>query len=118
MRAEDRFDLPYAEYVEVVGRRVAHARGRAGLSQLEMARQCGISRAMIASVELGRAAPSLKTLFRIASVTRTTVASLTNADVDVAPVVVKEFQAVNEVFTRLNLPTPKAVRGGQYGEEG
>lgn len=54
--------------VNKIGDVLKSARKKAGLTQLELSRMIGVSRAYYADVERGRYAPSLKVLSRLADI--------------------------------------------------
>lgn len=57
---------PEARYADGVGKALAQARARAGLSQSELARRSGLKQAEVSKIERGQANPTLKTLGRLA----------------------------------------------------
>jgi transcriptional regulator with XRE-family HTH domain len=62
-------ELSEAKLYQIIGRRIAQARGRAkpkAISQAELASRAGLTRGSIANIERGHQHPPIETLFRLA----------------------------------------------------
>ena len=68
---DDKSEVPSAKgvdenLVEIVGGNLRRFRTRRGLSLDRLAKVCGVSRAMLGQIELGRSAPTINVLWKIA----------------------------------------------------
>jgi transcriptional regulator with XRE-family HTH domain len=57
---------PPVNLVGIVGENLRRLRTRRGLSLERLAKACGVSRAMLGQIELGRSAPTINVLWKIA----------------------------------------------------
>jgi transcriptional regulator with XRE-family HTH domain len=70
-----------------VGANLRRLRSRRGLSLERLARRAGVSRAMLSQIELGRSAPTINSLWKVARALDVTFASLVAQRNDSTPVV-------------------------------
>lgn len=71
---------PAAELAAVVGRNLRRLRTRQGHSLEKLAKLSGVSRGMLGQIELGRSAPTIGLLWKIATALDVTFATLTASD--------------------------------------
>ncbi|GGF25376.1 transcriptional regulator [Aliidongia dinghuensis] len=71
---------PAAELAAIVGRNLRRLRTRRGYSLERLAKLSGVSRGMLGQIELGRSAPTIGLLWKIATALDVTFATLTAAD--------------------------------------
>ncbi|PWC74185.1 helix-turn-helix domain-containing protein [Azospirillum sp. TSH64] len=76
----------------ILGRHLRRLRTRQGLSLERLARLSGVSRAMLGQIELGRSAPTITVLWKIARALDVTLASLTRFTEQGGVVVVRQSQ--------------------------
>jgi transcriptional regulator with XRE-family HTH domain len=70
-----------------VGANLRRLRSRRGLSLERLARRAGVSRAMLSQIELGRSAPTINSLWKVARALNVTFAALVAPRGDTTPVV-------------------------------
>jgi transcriptional regulator with XRE-family HTH domain len=78
------------DFLPVVGANLRRLRTRRGLSLERLARRSDVSRAMLSQVELGRSAPTINVLWKIARALGVTFSALLTTNLDTAPVVMRE----------------------------
>ncbi|WP_247894385.1 helix-turn-helix domain-containing protein [Azospirillum sp. B510] len=76
----------------ILGRHLRRLRTRQGLSLERLARLSGVSRAMLGQIELGRSAPTITVLWKIARALDVTLASLTRFTEQGGVVVVRQSE--------------------------
>jgi len=64
------------------GKRIQNLRKKRGLTQAELAEECGLSNNFIASMERGATAPSMETLDKLARVLHTDISALFDFEAD------------------------------------
>lgn len=79
---------PVDSLAPAVGANLRRLRTRRGLSLERLARRAGLSRGMLSQVELGRSAPTINSLWKIARALNVTFAALVAERSDTAPTVV------------------------------
>jgi len=77
----------------ILGRNLRRLRTRQGLSLERLARVSGVSRAMLGQIELGRSAPTITLLWKIARALEVSIAALTSASTQEGVVVLRQAQA-------------------------
>jgi transcriptional regulator with XRE-family HTH domain len=78
---------PVDSLAPAVGANLRRLRTRRGLSLERLARRAGLSRGMLSQVELGRSAPTINSLWKIARALNVTFAALVTERSDTAPIV-------------------------------
>jgi len=78
------------DFLPVVGANLRRLRTRRGLSLERLARRSDVSRAMLSQVELGRSAPTINVLWKIARALGVTFSALLTTNLDTGPVVMRE----------------------------
>jgi len=73
----------------VVGANLRRLRSRRGLSLARLARHAGVSRAMLSQIELGRSAPTINSLWKVARALHVTFAALVAPRSDATSVVLR-----------------------------
>jgi transcriptional regulator with XRE-family HTH domain len=107
---------PTANLTSVVGRNLRRLRLERGLSLEALAKQSGVSRAMLGQIELGQSAPTINVLWRIARGLGTTFSALISGSVPAGPVVLRAGQAKllsssdHKFTSRALFPTNQARR--------
>ena len=76
-----------------VGANLRRLRTKRGLSLERLAKRSNVSRAMLSQVELGRSAPTINVLWKIARALDVTFSTLLSKDTDAAPIVMPEAVA-------------------------
>src|SRR5215813_8142085 len=76
---------PTADLTSVVGRNLRRLRLERGLSLEALAKQSGVSRAMLGQIELGQSAPTINVLWRIARGLGVTFSALITAQQRTGP---------------------------------
>ena len=79
--------------VPAVGVNLSRLRTRRGLSLERLAQKSDVSRAMLSQVELGRSAPTINVLWKIARALGVTFSALLSSNLDSGPVVMRESAA-------------------------
>jgi transcriptional regulator with XRE-family HTH domain len=79
--------------VPAVGVNLRRLRTRRGLSLERLAQKSDVSRAMLSQVELGRSAPTINVLWKIARALGVTFSALLSSNLDSGPVVMRESVA-------------------------
>jgi len=79
--------------VPAVGVNLRRLRTRRGLSLERLAQKSDVSRAMLSQVELGRSAPTINVLWKIARALGVTFSALLSSNLDSGPVVMRESAA-------------------------
>src|SRR5438270_12785487 len=74
------------QLVPAVGANLRRLRSRRGLSLERLARRAGVSRAMLSQIELGRSAPTINSLWKVARALDVTFAALVAQRNDSTPV--------------------------------
>ncbi|WP_449233425.1 helix-turn-helix domain-containing protein [Azospirillum doebereinerae] len=77
----------------ILGRNLRRLRTRQGLSLERLARVSGVSRAMLGQIELGRSAPTITLLWKIARALEVSIAALTSTSAQEGVVVLRQSQA-------------------------
>ncbi|WP_325169478.1 helix-turn-helix domain-containing protein [Azospirillum agricola] len=77
----------------ILGRNLRRLRTRQGLSLERLARVSGVSRAMLGQIELGRSAPTITLLWKIARALDVSIAALTSTSAQDSVVVLRQAQA-------------------------
>jgi transcriptional regulator with XRE-family HTH domain len=72
-----------------VGANLRRLRRRRGLSLERLARRAGVSRAMLSQIELGRSAPTINSLWKVARALNVTFAAMVAPYSDTTPVVLR-----------------------------
>ncbi|HVJ52064.1 MAG TPA: helix-turn-helix domain-containing protein [Aliidongia sp.] len=90
--AETKAD-PAADLAATVGRNLRRLRTRRGLSLEGLAKMSGVSRGMLGQIELGRSAPTIGLLWKIATALDVTFATLTSAGADTGTAVFRRGKA-------------------------
>ena len=72
-----------------VGGNLRRLRSRRGLSLERLARQSGVSRAMLSQIELGKSVPTINSLWKIARALEVTFSTLFSPGADRTPVILK-----------------------------
>jgi len=80
-------------FLPAVGANLRRLRTRRGLSLERLARKSGVSRAMLSQVELGRSAPTINVLWKIARALGVTFSALLSTNPDAGPVLLRESSA-------------------------
>lgn len=81
--------VPAESLTPTVGANLRRLRTRYGLSLERLARRAGVSRAMLSQIELGRSAPTINSLWKIARALNVAFAALVAPPGDGAPVVLR-----------------------------
>jgi transcriptional regulator with XRE-family HTH domain len=76
-----------------VGANLRRLRTRRGLSLERLAQRSNVSRAMLSQVELGRSAPTINVLWRVAHALDVTFSALLSKDSEASPIVMREAAA-------------------------
>jgi transcriptional regulator with XRE-family HTH domain len=76
-----------------VGANLRRLRTRRGLSLERLAQKSNVSRAMLSQVELGRSAPTINVLWRVAHALDVTFSALLSKDSEASPIVMREAAA-------------------------
>lgn len=84
---------PAAELASTVGRNLRRLRTRQGHSLERLAKLSGVSRGMLGQIELGRSAPTIGLLWKIATALDVTFATLTASDVGGGTAVLRRDKA-------------------------
>jgi transcriptional regulator with XRE-family HTH domain len=79
--------VPTESLAPSVGANLRRLRSRRGLSLERLARRAGVSRAMLSQIELGRSAPTINSLWKVARALNVTFAALVASHSDTTPVV-------------------------------
>jgi len=80
-------------FLPAVGANLRRLRTRRGLSLERLAHKSGVSRAMLSQVELGKSAPTINVLWKIARALGVTFSALLSTDLDTSPVLLRESSA-------------------------
>ena len=80
-------------FLPAVGTNLRRLRTRRGLSLERLAHKSGVSRAMLSQVELGRSAPTINVLWKIARALGVTFSALLSTNLDGSPVLLREASA-------------------------
>jgi transcriptional regulator with XRE-family HTH domain len=105
-----------ADLTSVVGTNLRRLRLERGLSLEALAKQSGVSRAMLGQIELGQSAPTINVLWRVARGLGTTFSALISGSVPAGPVVLRAQQAKllsssdHKFTSRALFPTNQARR--------
>jgi transcriptional regulator with XRE-family HTH domain len=91
--AIERSNTDDVDFLPVVGANLRRLRTRRGLSLERLAQRSDVSRAMLSQVELGRSAPTINVLWKIARALGVTFSALLTTNLDTAPVVMREGTA-------------------------
>jgi transcriptional regulator with XRE-family HTH domain len=89
----DATDDPAADLAATVGRNLRRLRTRQGHSLERLAKLSGVSRGMLGQIELGRSAPTIGLLWKIATALDVTFATLTASDVGGGTAVLRRDKA-------------------------
>jgi len=81
-------DLPV-----IVGRNLRRLRTRRGLSLERLAKQSGVSRAMLGQIETGKSAPTIALLWKVAAALNVPLANLLQTEASRAPIVLRGSNA-------------------------
>src|SRR5262245_47190505 len=79
LRSEEASDKTSADLAPVVGANLRRLRVQRGLSLEKLAQSSGVSRAMLGQIELGRSAPTINVLWKIARALDVTFSALITA---------------------------------------
>jgi transcriptional regulator with XRE-family HTH domain len=79
--------VPTESLAPSVGANLRRLRSRRGLSLERLAQRAGVSRAMLSQIELGRSAPTINSLWKVARALNVTFAALVAPRGDTTPVV-------------------------------
>lgn len=82
-----------AELAGIVGRNLRRLRTRRGLSLERLAKLSGVSRGMLGQIELGRSAPTIGLLWKVATALEVTFATLTSSGPDAGTAVLRSDKA-------------------------
>jgi transcriptional regulator with XRE-family HTH domain len=82
-----------ANLSEVLGRNLRRLRTRRGYSLERLARQSGVSRAMLGQVETGKSVPTISVLWKIAGALEVPFAHLLQADAPRGPAILRSSEA-------------------------
>jgi len=85
--------LPETDLPAIVGRNVRRLRTRRGQSLERLAKQSGVSRAMLGQIETGKSAPTIGLLWKVASALNVPFANLLQTDVPRGAVVLRRTDA-------------------------
>jgi transcriptional regulator with XRE-family HTH domain len=80
-------------FLPAVGSNLRRLRTRRGLSLERLAHKSGVSRAMLSQVELGRSAPTINVLWKVARALDVTFSALLSTNFDASPVLLRESSA-------------------------
>ena len=80
-------------FLPAVGANLRRLRTRRGLSLERLAHKAGVSRAMLSQVELGRSAPTINVLWKIARALGVTFSALLSTNLDTSPVLLRASSA-------------------------
>jgi transcriptional regulator with XRE-family HTH domain len=80
-------------FLPAVGANLRRLRTRRGLSLERLAHKSGVSRAMLSQVELGKSAPTINVLWKIARALGVTFSALLSANLDTSPVLLRASSA-------------------------
>ena len=80
-------------FLPAVGSNLRRLRTRRGLSLERLAHKSGVSRAMLSQVELGRSAPTINVLWKVARALGVTFSALLSTNLDASPVLLRESSA-------------------------
>lgn len=89
----DASSLPDLDLPAVVGRNLRRLRTSRGHSLERLAKQSGVSRAMLGQVETGKSVPTIALLWKVANALHVPFANLLEADVSRGPVVLRRNDA-------------------------
>jgi transcriptional regulator with XRE-family HTH domain len=81
--------VPTESLAPSVGANLRRLRSRRGLSLERLARRAGVSRAMLSQIELGRSAPTINSLWKVARALNVTFAALVAPRSETTPVVLR-----------------------------
>jgi transcriptional regulator with XRE-family HTH domain len=84
---------PSAELAGIVGRNLRRLRTRRGLSLEGLSKLSGVSRGMLGQIELGRSAPTIGLLWKIATALDVTFATMTSSGADTGTAVFRRDKA-------------------------
>jgi transcriptional regulator with XRE-family HTH domain len=76
---------PHEEVPPAVGINLRRLRSKRGLSLQRLAQRAGVSRAMLGQIELGRSAPTINLLWKVARALDVTFSALISQEEEVAP---------------------------------
>jgi transcriptional regulator with XRE-family HTH domain len=82
-----------AELAGIVGRNLRRLRTRRGLSLERLSKLSGVSRGMLGQIELGRSAPTIGLLWKVATALEVTFATLTSSGPDAGTAVLRRDTA-------------------------
>jgi transcriptional regulator with XRE-family HTH domain len=80
-------------FLPAVGSNLRRLRTRRGLSLERLAHKSGVSRAMLSQVELGRSAPTINVLWKVARALGVTFSALLSTNLDTSPVLLRASSA-------------------------
>ena len=80
-------------FLPAVGANLRRLRTRRGLSLERLARQSGVSRAMLSQVELGRSAPTINVLWKVARALGVTFSAMVSPTSEAGPLLLRESAA-------------------------
>jgi len=80
-------------FLPAVGANLRRLRTRRGLSLERLARQSGVSRAMLSQVELGHSAPTINVLWKVARALGVTFSALVSPTAEAGPLLLRESAA-------------------------
>jgi transcriptional regulator with XRE-family HTH domain len=80
-------------FLPAVGANLRRLRTRRGLSLERLAHKSGVSRAMLSQVELGKSAPTINVLWKIARALGVTFSALLSTNLDTSPVLLRASSA-------------------------
>jgi transcriptional regulator with XRE-family HTH domain len=80
-------------FLPAVGANLRRLRTRRGLSLERLAHKSGVSRAMLSQVELGRSAPTINVLWKVARALGVTFSALLSTNLDTSPVLLRASSA-------------------------
>jgi transcriptional regulator with XRE-family HTH domain len=80
-------------FLPAVGANLRRLRTRRGLSLERLAHRSGVSRAMLSQVELGRSAPTINVLWKVARALGVTFSALLSTNLDASPVLLRDSSA-------------------------
>ena len=80
-------------FLPAVGANLRRLRTRRGLSLERLAHKSGVSRAMLSQVELGKSAPTINVLWKVARALGVTFSALLSTNLDTSPVLLRASSA-------------------------
>jgi transcriptional regulator with XRE-family HTH domain len=80
-------------FLPAVGANLRRLRTRRGLSLERLAHKSGVSRAMLSQVELGKSAPTINVLWKVARALGVTFSALLSTNLNASPVLLRESSA-------------------------